>query len=146
MIAPASADENSIISGCARCSATRKVVMTATSATPPARPSSPSIRLSALMTPTIQNIVNGRLAQPSAIGSPSGLAIASMRKPEPVEQARDRELDEELLPRVRAAQVVVEAERRDRQAAHEQADDVLALGEEQRADLGLEESRPTSGV
>ena len=61
MIAPASADENSIISGWPRCSEIRNVVMTATSATPPASPSSPSIRFIALMTPTIQNIVNGRL-------------------------------------------------------------------------------------
>ena len=55
--------------------------MTATSATPPASPSRPSIRFSALMTPTIQSIVKGRLTQPSAIGSPNGLASTSMRKP-----------------------------------------------------------------
>ncbi len=84
--------------------------MTATSATPPARPSRPSIRFIALMTPTNQNIVTGRLAQPSAIGSPNGLAMTSKRKPELEQQARHRELDQELLGSVGPAQVVVEAQ------------------------------------
>ena len=55
--------------------------MTATSATPPARPSSPSMRFIALMTPTIQSSVNGRFAQPRLIGSPKGLASTSKRNP-----------------------------------------------------------------
>ena len=67
---------------------TRNVVTTATSATPPASPSRPSIRFIALMTPTIQSIVNGRLAQPSAIGSPNGLASTSNAKSELEQQAR----------------------------------------------------------
>ena len=62
-MAPASADVNSIISGCPRCNDTRNVVVMATSATPPASPSRPSIRFRALMTPTIQSIVNGMLAR-----------------------------------------------------------------------------------
>ena len=58
-----------------------KLVPTPKKATPPASPSSPSMRLSALMTPTTHSTVKGRLSIPSGTGGPKGLAISSMRKP-----------------------------------------------------------------
>ena len=76
------------------------------SATPPASPSSPSMRFIALMTPAIQSIVNGSPRKPSWMGSPKGFAISSMRKPSAYISAGDRELDEELVLRVRALEVV----------------------------------------
>ncbi len=77
------------------------------------------------MTPTIQNSVNGRLEPAQADRLAERVREDVDAKSELVQQAGDRELDEELLPGVRAAQVVVEAEERDGDPAHEQADDVL---------------------
>ena len=87
--------------------------MTATSATPPASPSRPSIRFIALMTPTIQSIVNGRLgpAERDRLAERVGEHVDA--EAEPVQQPGHRELHHELLPGVGAAQVVVEAEQRD---------------------------------
>ena len=62
-------------------------------------------------------------------------------EPHPVHEERHRELDREFLGRVRAAQVVVEAQERDGDPAHEQADHMLALGDEQVPDAAVEQQR-----
>ena len=88
------------------------------------------MRFIALMTPTIQKSVNGRLAQPRCSRVPEGVREDVDAITRASTAARHGELHHELPPGARAAQVVVEAEQRDGDAAHEEADDVLALGEE----------------
>ena len=61
--------------------ATAKVLAMAMNATPPARPSSPSMRFIAFITPAIQSMVKGRARNPSSITPPRGFAMWSMRNP-----------------------------------------------------------------
>ena len=117
-------------------------MVTATKATPPARPSRPSIRLRALTTPTIQSSVNGRLIQPSAIGSPNGIGQRLDPEAEPVEEAGDEKLNHELSDRAGAFEVVVEPQQRDGDAAHEKADRAAAVGHEHPADVRVKEQQP----
>ena len=58
--------------------ASQKMVPVAASATPVARPSSPSMRLSAFVTPTIQRTVSGKPRTPSS-RVPKGVAMVSAR-------------------------------------------------------------------
>jgi hypothetical protein len=62
--------------------ATVKLVTPAKKTTPPARPSRPSIRLIALITPTNQSTVTGSASTPVGIVSIHGRATPSMRKPQ----------------------------------------------------------------
>ena len=70
-----------IMSGSPRVAENAKVVVMAMSATPPASPSSPSMRFIAFTTPAIQSIVNGRPSQPRWSSGPNGFAMWSTRKP-----------------------------------------------------------------
>ncbi len=78
---PARQAAKSDMSGSPWLTAEAKVTTTAESATPPASPSSPSMRLRALVTPATHSMVKGRLSAPSARGAPNGLAMLSTRKP-----------------------------------------------------------------
>ena len=97
------------------------------------------MRFMALMTPTIQRTREGQVRPAEADRLAERVREEVEAEAELVHEAGHQELDEELLPGVGAAQVVVEAEERDREAAHEEADDVLALGEKQRADAPVKE-------
>ena len=121
--------------------------MTATSATPPARPSRPSIRFIALMTPTIQNIVNGRLGPAERdrlaerVGDARRCGIRACTAGPPPRTGpgtSSRRWRRAGRRRGRASAIA--------SAAHEQADHVLALGEEQRADArsGRAAGRPAA--
>ncbi len=81
--APASAAMHSAISTSPRASARTRFVPAAKKATPPARPSSPSMRLTAFTTPTIHRSVNGSDSIPSGIGGPKGQVMLSIRRPTP---------------------------------------------------------------
>ena len=58
-----------------------KSVMPASTATPPAKPSSPSIRLMALVTRTIQKMVTGKAQAPSSTGPAKGMPMTSICTP-----------------------------------------------------------------
>ena len=75
---PARAAVNRATTMTSCCSATRKIVMEAITATPAARPSRPSMRLTVLVSPTIQNTVAGAARYSRYRKSPKGSVMKSI--------------------------------------------------------------------
>ena len=72
---------NSIMMASLRDAAITKVVATPNRPTPAARPSSPSMRFKALITPTIHSRVNNRLSEPRLTVPTKGRDRTSILKP-----------------------------------------------------------------